>query len=471
MAQEKGYKTKTLIVRETDLKTPGAFGYKVRINSNGIKKQIAKQKSAVIPDGRDAARPYKDFPETKGALPVPVDAHEIGIHLGHLLGDPVSTVVAAKALDNAAVRNVGSGKVGIPCTGHGLAKGAPVVIDGTSNYDGAYILAPETTANELVVLATYAAETVSSSDTCTLASQVTLSAGNVRNVASGLVGLPALGHGLPVGAEITVAGTTNYDGTFMIEKGSSANEIIIADTYVSETLAGDETATARFYDHVFTVQDEMESFASEKAFPTLGRYARTRGIKINGLSMELGGSGELTANLDLVCCIEEYKDKSLDVDPVSLPFVRFNKLESTVREGGVTRTGRITALSLSINTNLDATQHTIDGDGINPGTGELGDLPEGDMEVTGSLTALLKDTALMDRAELDTVAPIEVFFINGGYRLFLEFEETELDVNTPDVADAKGLKETYNWRAFKDVGANQSSVKATLRNNIKTYWE
>lgn len=469
--QEKGYKTKTKFFRESSIKSPLANkGWLVPINENGVKAKSNLNKPGTTPSNRDANAPYEDPPTVGGPFKVPVDAHNFGHYLWALFDDPVSTVVAAKALGNGAAVDKGSGKVGLPCPGHGLAAGAPVIIEGTTHYDGAYVLQRETSTDEIVVLATYAAETVSSADTCTLARRVTLSAGAARNVASGLVGLPALGHGLPVGAEITVAGTVNYDGAHIVRRGASANEIVISATYVSETMDGSETATARFYDHVYTVGDEMPSFALERSFPTIGKFVQAVGARFGTFSVDIGGTGELTASMDVSACREDKDNPSLDETPAEFPFQRFQKVQATVREGGVTRQGRVTALAVQLGFDLETDLQTCDGDGVNPGTGELGDINPGVLEVKGSLTALLTDATLMDRAELGTVAPIEVFMINGGYRLFLEFQETRLSRNTPDTMDAKGVKETYDWMGWRGTGSNQSSVKATLRNEIKS-WE
>lgn len=72
-------------------------------------------------------------------------------------------------IDNAAAVDKGGGLVGIPITGHPYAADDSVVIDGTSNYDGTYIIVSET-ANEIVITATYAAETFAGTETATATS-------------------------------------------------------------------------------------------------------------------------------------------------------------------------------------------------------------------------------------------------------------------------------------------------------------
>jgi uncharacterized phiE125 gp8 family phage protein len=59
----------------------------------------------------------------------------------------------------------------------------------------------------------------------------------------GLVGIPVTGHGLTDLEWITIERSTNYNGDFRIDASSSANEIVIADTFVAETFDGNELIT------------------------------------------------------------------------------------------------------------------------------------------------------------------------------------------------------------------------------------
>lgn len=61
--------------------------------------------------------------------------------------------------DAAAVVNKGDATtVGIPCTGHGLSEGDTVRLERFQNYNGIFDLHADTTVNELVITAVYAAE-------------------------------------------------------------------------------------------------------------------------------------------------------------------------------------------------------------------------------------------------------------------------------------------------------------------------
>jgi len=66
--------------------------------------------------------------------------------------------LAGWLIDNAAAVDKGGGLVGIPVTGHQFADGESVTITGTTNYNGAHVIVSHT-ADELVITATYNAET------------------------------------------------------------------------------------------------------------------------------------------------------------------------------------------------------------------------------------------------------------------------------------------------------------------------
>jgi len=67
---------------------------------------------------------------------------------------------------------------------------------------------------------------------------VDLSGAVVVNVGGGVVGIPAPSHGFKSGAQITISGTTNYNGTYLVLVSSTPDQIKITDAFVAETLAG-----------------------------------------------------------------------------------------------------------------------------------------------------------------------------------------------------------------------------------------
>ncbi len=90
-----------------------------------------------------------------------------------------------------AVVDESGGKVGLPVIGHGLVTGVSIRVDGTENYNEEYTVDATSSANKIVVTATYVAETftgdekvypsVSGTASVTL-SYVTSSNGNYQGV-------------------------------------------------------------------------------------------------------------------------------------------------------------------------------------------------------------------------------------------------------------------------------------------------
>ncbi|WP_449241735.1 phage tail tube protein [Desulfovibrio sp.] len=467
MTQESGSLTRTYMAFEESFNTLPAVvkGYVIPVTDNKLAGQQEQSASKVLSGHVDATAPDRGNLNVAGDINVPVDAHSFGLHLRHMFLLPVSSVVAAKALANGAVADKGSGKVGIPCPAHGLAKGAPVVIEGTTHYDGAHVLQPETGPDELVILAPYTAEAVADTDTVTLARRITLDAGAVTDKGGGLVGLPCAGHGLPVGAEITVAGTTNYDGTYTLKRGTGPGEIVIAATFAAEVLAGDETVTARFWDHVFKVTNaQTQSAAFEREFPSIPAVFRNGGVKADQCKLTIGGSGEIIAAMTELGAGESAPPALMDPAPVRFPLHKFSQFHASLSVDGVDVRGRFTELALTLNLN-QAGEFTI-GD-----QGRLGDISRGVMESGGTLTGLFKDTAYADKALLQTRLAVGLRLVNGGYALGLLFPEAELSRATPPVEGPQGVKETYTITCFRDVNAAESSLVITLRNEIKTWTE
>jgi hypothetical protein len=74
-----------------------------------------------------------------------------------------------------------------------------------------------------------------------------LDAAAATNEGGGQVGIPCYAHGFTAGNQVTIAGTTNYDGTYTLESGTTADKLVITAAYVAETFATTDTATAASY--------------------------------------------------------------------------------------------------------------------------------------------------------------------------------------------------------------------------------
>ncbi|WP_243546374.1 phage tail tube protein [Pseudodesulfovibrio tunisiensis] len=467
MTQARGYKGKLLVDIEA------AFGVAPTIrkthlmpyNTCDLSASREQNTAATITGSRNPVAPFQGNVDVQGTAEVPVDAHSFGLWLVGMFGMPTTSAVAAVNLDAGDAVDKGSGKVGLPATGHGFEAGATIVLSGTTSYDGAHILQPETSSNELVILASFTGETFSTTDEAQLAARVNLDAGDAVDKGNGLVGLSAAGHGLAVGAEIVIAGTTNYDGTYMVKRGTSIGEIVIEETYAAETFDGSETVTALFRDHVFKIAESMPSLGVEKQFPDIPAYLLASGIKIGSCALSVGGSDELTASLSLVGRDETRNAAVYDANPVELPFNRFGNFQARIIEGGTLLSSRNKTVNINLDFGLDTDQYTL-GDG-----GVRGDIPEGLTTVSGDIEALFTDTRFLDKAEAGTRSSVEVQLVNGGYKLSVAMPEVEYQRKTPGLAGPRGVLENFSFAAFHDTDSAGSAVVVTLRNEIKNWTE
>lgn len=68
-------------------------------------------------------------------------------------------------------------------------------------------------------------------------SPITLVNAEVVDRSGGLVGIPAVGHGLEPGMSILLDGTANYDGKYELEQATTEDELVIKHAYEAEVIA------------------------------------------------------------------------------------------------------------------------------------------------------------------------------------------------------------------------------------------
>ncbi len=101
------------------------------------------------------------IPYTYTAVEIQTEINNIGKYIPQGVVITLQfTNTSAKYFANAAVVDKGSGKVGLPCNAHGFSVGATIEIDGTTNYNGSFVVDADSSTNEIVITASYIAETL-----------------------------------------------------------------------------------------------------------------------------------------------------------------------------------------------------------------------------------------------------------------------------------------------------------------------
>ncbi|BBO92052.1 phage tail tube protein [Desulfosarcina ovata] len=220
------------------------------------------------------------------------------------------------------------------------------------------------------------------------------------------------------------------------------------------------------YTHVFKVGDSMPSMVMEVRFQdktaSVLTYAKHNGCKISSFNMSVGGDDELTAKVGIEAATETIGSTAYDSDPTVLSLNRFNNYQATIEEGGAS-IADVTAMDFTIDFGLDTDVYTI-GDG-----GTRGQIPEGILSVTGSITALFNSDTLLNKAINSTESSLKLTFTSGADSLEFAFNELEFERQTPSIDGPKGVLITLPFVAFYDDDAAASVVTATLINTVETY--
>jgi hypothetical protein len=275
------------------------------------------------------------------------------------------------------------------------------------------------------------------------------------------VGIPITGHAFIAGQPITIDGTNNYDGDFIIAS-KTTHEIVIPSLYVAETFVGDETVVSGVYTHIFKPADAVESMVVEKQFTNITQNLKANGVKVNKFDLDFGGDGELTAKLDFIGGDEAGSSTPYDASPTVLDFSRFHNMQASIKEGGATVT-TVQSGKFSISNDLDNSCYVIDGSG-----GKRVDVPEGMCMISGSLKAIFESLVFLNKALNGTESSLEIKFTAGLFSLTFLFAELLYEYKSPSVLKG-GIWVEPTFQAFYEDGAGDAVVTVTLVNNYPSY--
>ena len=464
--QVRGGDCRLVLYRESDLKVPVAnTGVVLAINSESLKSGANKKQSGTIRGKRGPGKPFRGMAQLSGGIEMPAHAPQLGHMFRLLCGAPVTTTPAALACDAAAVTNKGGGMVGIPCTGHGYVQDATVSITGSTSYDGTYRVKAGTTTDEIVIAAPYVAESMTSG--------VKVHRGRVARLtgvaASGGGGTVVLSttllHGMHPGESVTIDGTTNYDGTYVLAAGTEKRKLVITDTFTAETFDGTPTVAPVFHRHVFTLPEEQPSGCIEKqlgfeAGAADTPYRRFLGLKINGMSTKLNEDNELVFIFDFSILEDLPMADALYATPAELPVVPLASVEGSLFVDGVRR-GDVETCTVTTTYGMEA----------KAAMGDLGSYSrnnEGDPDIKLALSCFLENDELQQLADADATTDAELHICgNSGEEVVLYLPEGEFASDGAAITTKAGLMQDYTYMAFADAAASMLTV--TLFNRVSSY--
>jgi len=234
------------------------------------------------------------------------------------------------------------------------------------------------------------------------------------------------------------------------------------------------TTGAGPYDHVFKTGHDGatpstslgDGFVAEHQYPdlTTPAYLRFLGNKIESLGFSVAPEGVVEVE---VSCMGKGEDPAgtaspMDATPTEYDCTAIDHFVGTVKEGGVA-IGNITQANFTIANNLEG-QYVVGGQG------EIGELPEGIVGVTGSITVLFRDLALYTKAKALTETELEFgWVVDASNSLVFNFPEVLLELTVPEVSGPAGVLQTIPFQAYYEDGADAAAAIATLTNSVASY--
>ncbi|WP_371363629.1 hypothetical protein SRRS_45090 [Sporomusa rhizae] len=231
-----------------------------------------------------------------------------------------------------------------------------------------------------------------------------------------------------------------------------------------QAMLGTPTTTGSWapYTHVFKGPKRQLSMVLEQQYPDIPAYEMFNGCKVNNFAFYYGGDNELTANIYIAGAKRTVGARPFASSLSPLPFLKFSNFQGAVEEGGA-QLAIVIEASLNVYFGLDGNTYTIDGNGCRT------DLPEGILQVSGSIKAFFADTILLHKAVNNTKSSLTFKFTSGTHSLQFFMEEVIFQQTSPGIESDKGIYINLPFKAFYESGSVGSAIVATLVNGHASY--
>lgn len=216
------------------------------------------------------------------------------------------------------------------------------------------------------------------------------------------------------------------------------------------------------YTHVFKVNGSQPSLVLEQQYTDIATYEMFNGCKVNKFSFTYGGDAELTAGIELIGARRTVGTAPFTPSLTGIPLLKFSSFQGSVEEGG-SQLAIVTEASLNVDFGLDGNTYTIGGGGYRTG------LPEGYLQVSGTIKAFFEDAVLLNKAINNTKTSLSFKFTNGAHSLGFYMEEALFQQTSPGIENEKGIMINLPFKAFYTSGTSGSAIVATLINDYASY--
>jgi hypothetical protein len=378
--------------------------------------------SDLLGQGREPRAPFRDVINDTGNLVIPVEGRDFGRWLQFLLGNPVSTGVAATG-DITFTAN--------PSAGH------TITING--------------------VVWTFVASGATGTQT------------NIGANLNATLTQLATDLNASANASITPATYSNGGGTKLNivhdTLSPAGNSFTLASGNANAVVSG-ATLSGGGYTHTFTSgAATLPSFAAEIGHANVPAYFVHTGCMLNSMALNFQRSGSANATLNIIAQGETRFTTTQGGTPTSRIYKPFSQFNGTIKRNGVAL-GNVTGAQFTYANGMQ-TVPTIRSDGLIDGVDPT------IVNITGSIDARFADTTLVDDAINNTAIELELAYKLAGlegnnFSLTWNFHEVYLPRPRIPITGPGGVQASFNWQGVYDDGLSKSAT-VVLKNDVATY--
>lgn len=423
MTRARGANTQLLVKPET---TPGTLetdGY----NSVPFEAMPFGGSREFVPDNtldgnRDPAKPGLDPVQVTGSITAPVDVRNIGFWLKALMGTTTAATTAA-------------------ATGHIALAGQPDA-DDTITVNGTVF--------------TFVSGTPSSGE-IEIGIDVDDTLANMASVLNGSADTDV--------DDATYAANTTDDQLTVTHDtaGPTGNSFTLAASGTNLSVSG-STLTGGAYKHVFKSEGQsITPLSVEKGFTDVNHYYRYTELYVTGFSFNVGATGALQMQLDVVGFAESAREStSIDSDATALAQQKFYPANATFRRDDAVLSEKVTSIDLSFSSGAEATP-------VLPVNGVTGIVDPGKNSFTGTINARIGPTDLLDAADGTTESKLELDFeITAHERLVITCHKALFAVPSKGVDGPAGAEMGFAFQGMRDSGES-TMLTIDLYNDVASY--
>lgn len=205
----------------------------------------------------------------------------------------------------------------------------------------------------------------------------------------------------------------------------------------------------------------LPSIALEKQFPQVPRFEMLTGLRVGSMAFQMRRSGNLQATVSLVGRGMSAATTTAAGTPTEISLTRFNQFQGSIQRDG-SPLGSIESVDFTYSNNLDPVE-TIRSDG------RLEDADPTIASLTGTITARLADTTLLDQAVNGAPCELQMgWTISASQSLIFTAHAVHLPRAKTPVEGPNGLRVTFPFTAARATSPARM-LTAVLTNAVASY--